>query len=177
MVRGFAQESKDKGSSTPWMENLFNELAAEKDVTVIRITKSLLQMMPDIAASVDVDNAKMNGVDIKKLSPKLDQIDIFVSKKPYTRERMREINKSLLNANLIKYPLTEVLMRIKTETSNVVFYGYKDLKDMFRSFVMFVDSEEECVLINLVGKFSVEDIKQVIDNNTKDNTKNKSKDK
>jgi hypothetical protein len=134
-------------------------------MTAITITKSLLQMMPDIAASVD--KAEMNGVDIKKLSAKLDQIDIFASENTASMDRMRKVNAELYDASLIIHPATEVLMRIKTLESHVVFYGHKDSKDMFKSFVMFVDSDNECVLIHLAGEFTVGDIKQVIDNNTK----------
>jgi hypothetical protein len=51
-------------------------------------------------------------------------------------------------------------MKIKEDGNNVVFYGQKS-GNFIQSLVMFVDGDNECVLIRLLGQFTTEDIKKI----------------
>jgi len=129
-------------------ESLFDKLSEQDDITHITVTKTLLNMMPEMTSSVD-----MNGMDIKKIITKLEQIDVFVSKTLSTRQEM----KKEVAAHFKNEKSYEVLMKIKDEKEDVVFYGQKD-GALFKSLVMFVNGETECVLIRLLGKFTKQDL-------------------
>jgi hypothetical protein len=76
---------------------------------------------------------------------------------------MRAINK------VISRGTQKVLMRIKNESANIVFYGdsRENQKDGLKSIIMFSENQNECVLIRLFGTFNQEDIKQIININKK----------
>jgi hypothetical protein len=128
-----------------------DKLSTHKEITQISITKGLINLMPDMASSVN-----MNGVDIKKLTGKLDQIDIFTSEDDAAKKMMRQELTSFLKTD----KSYEVLMKIKDEEENIVFYGQKE-GIFFKSLIMFTDDGEECVIIRLLGKFTPEDIQKV----------------
>jgi hypothetical protein len=129
---------------------LFDELARTEGVTGITVTKSLLDLLPEINSYVEG-----SGIDIKKIVAKLDQIDVYSSSNGDAKSKMRVI------CGGFTYKGCVVLMRIKNENENVVFYGENE-NDYFRSIVMFSDNQEECVLIRLTGKFFKDDTKQII---------------
>jgi hypothetical protein len=132
-------------------ESLFDKLNEQDDITHITVTKTLLNMMPEMTSSVE-----MNGLDIKKIITKLEQIDIFVSKTPSTKKEM----KKEVAAHFKSDKSYEILMKIKDEKEDVVFYGQKE-GTLFKSLVMFVNNENKCVLIRLLGKFTKQDIQRL----------------
>ncbi|MDR2804342.1 MAG: DUF4252 domain-containing protein [Dysgonamonadaceae bacterium] len=144
---GFAQTQIDE-----W---LLNKFANHKDITQVTITKALLKMAPSLTASVD-----MNGVNIKDIASKLDQIDIFTSEKEAAKQMMKKEIMAFFKIN----PSYEVLMTIKDENNHVRFYAQKE-GDYIRSLIMFVEDENECVIIRLLGKFTTEDIQGIVENN------------
>jgi hypothetical protein len=129
-------------------ESLFDKLSEQDDITHITVTKTLLNMMPEMASSVD-----MNGLDIKKIITKLEQIDIFVSDTPSAKQDM----KKEVAAHFKNDKSYEVLMKIKDEKDDIIFYVQKE-GALFKSLVMFVNSETEYVLIRLLGKFTKQDL-------------------
>lgn len=139
-ISGYAQDS------------LFDKLTDKEDITQVTVTKSLLNLMPSMATSVD-----MNGVDMKDIVTKLEQIDIFSTKNEKSRSMMRnETNKHFNNNKSY-----EVLMKVKDEKDNIVFYGQKE-NNFIKSLIMFVDGDNESVLIRLLGKFTTEDIQNMM---------------
>ena len=133
-------------------QDLFEKLGNHDHITTVYISKALLNMFPAMADKVDV-----NGVDVKNIVAKLEQIDIYTSENKEASQLIRtEANK--LQSQSRTY---EVLMRIKDGSDNIVFYAEK-VKDRFKSLVMFVDSGEECTLIRLLGSFTAEDVQNVI---------------
>ncbi|MDR0866803.1 MAG: DUF4252 domain-containing protein [Candidatus Symbiothrix sp.] len=131
--------------------DLFDKLADRKDITQVTITKALLNMVPGVAASVD-----MNGVDIKDMMTKLEQIDVFTSEENSAKQMMRKE----ITAHFKNNKSYEVLMKIKDKANDVVFYSQKD-GDFIQSLVMFVSGDDECVLIRLLGKFTTQDIRKI----------------
>jgi hypothetical protein len=134
-------------------DKVFDKLAERDDITQVTVTKSLLNMMPGMLSSVD-----MNGIDVKKLASKLEQIDIFSANSKDAKQLIRKIVAEQFKNNT-DY---EVLMKIKDPESNVTFYGQKE-GNFIKSLVMVADEEEECTLIRLLGKFTTEDIRQITD--------------
>jgi hypothetical protein len=134
-------------------DNLFAKLADQKNITQVTVTKGLLNMMPGMLSSVD-----MNGVNVKNIVNKLDQIDIFTSEDNDGKKLIRkEASEHFKNEKSY-----EVLMKIKDKESNVVFYGQKD-GNFIKSLIMFADGDDGCTLIRLLGKFTTDDIQHVIE--------------
>ena len=129
----------------------FDKFSYNKDITQVTVTKALLKMTPKIAGSVN-----MNGVNIKGIMDKLDQIDIFTSDENAGKKLMRKE----ITAFFKKNKSYEVLMKVKNEDNNVTFYGQKD-GDFIKSLVMFVDGDDQCVIIRLLGKFTFQDIQKI----------------
>ncbi|MDR1526313.1 MAG: DUF4252 domain-containing protein [Dysgonamonadaceae bacterium] len=129
----------------------FDKFSDQKDITQVTLTKALLQMAPSMTSS-----ASMNGIEIKDIVTKLEQIDIFTSDKEATKRMMRKEITAFFKNNT-SY---EVWMKIKDESDNVTFYAQKE-GDSIRSLVMFVDDDVDCVLIRLLGTFTTQDIQKI----------------
>lgn len=130
------------------------KFADQEDITQITITSALLKMAPTMAAS-----ANINGINIKNILNKLEQIDIFTSEKDASRKMMRKEVTTFFKNN----KSYEVLMKVKDGFDNVVFYGQKE-NDFIKSLIMFVDEPTDCVIIRLLGKFTTEDIRKITEN-------------
>ena len=139
---GFAQDK---------LSDLFSKLDGKENVTQVTITKSMLNMMTNISSS-----AEMNGVDVKNIVNKLEQIDIFSSEDKETSKLMAKEAKEHFSS-LKSY---EVLMKIKGNKKNVLFYGEKK-GHFFTSLVMFASGDDNCTLIRLLGRFTAQDIQDV----------------
>jgi hypothetical protein len=136
---------------TPF-DRIFKRLSIGEDVTILTITKSLLDIMPEMHSYVAV-----NGIDVQKVIAKLEHMDILISKNDEAKRIMRTITQVAQGEN------REVLMRIKNDGEDIMFYGETDAKnDNLKSLIMFSDNKEECTLIRLIGTFSKDDFKQII---------------
>ena len=133
-------------------QNLFEKLGNNEHITTVYISKALLNMFPAMADKVDVD-----GVDIKNIVSKLEQIDIYTSENKEASQLIRTEAQKLQSQN----KTYEVLMKIKDGSEHVIFYAEKE-KNRFKSLIMFVDEGDECTLIRLLGSFTAEDIQHVI---------------
>jgi hypothetical protein len=132
-------------------DDLFKKLADREDVSQVSISKALLSMAHGSASPV-----KFNGLEIKDIIDKLEQIDIFSTKENEAKQIMRkEVSEKIKNNKAY-----EVLMRIKDNGSNVTFYGQKSGEN-FKSMLMFADGNEESVIIHLLGTFTAQDIKTI----------------
>ena len=133
-------------------QDLFEKLGDNEHITTVYISKALLNMFPAMADKVDV-----NGVDVKNIVAKLEQIDIYTSDQKEASQLIRTEAQKLQTQS----KTYEVLMRIKDGSDNIIFYAEK-AKDRFKSLVMFVDQGDECTLIRLLGSFTAEDVQKVI---------------
>ncbi len=127
--------------------DIFDKLANDKNITTVFISKALLGMAP-------MNN--MSGLNIQNLTNKLDQLEIYTGKLSSATKLMRTQMKSLIDSKT-----HELLMSVKDENGTVTFYTQKE-KDKFKSLIMFVDNTNECIIIQLLGTFSAEDIKNVV---------------
>ena len=141
---GFAQDK---------LSDLFSKLDGKDNVTQVTITKSMLNMMPSASSSVDMD-----GVDVKSIINKLDQIDVYTSKDADTKKMMIKETTDYFKGDSGKD--YDILMKVRDDKNNVVFYGKKE-DDLFTSLVMVVTNEEDCSLIRMLGKFTSQDIRNI----------------
>jgi hypothetical protein len=129
---------------------MFEKFSENKEITSIIITKFMLNLIPTESA-----NIKMNGLDLKNLSDKLDQIEIYTSEKPEAcksfRDEMDIIQKS---------KSTELLMSINEKNETVNFYAQKS-GDNIKELIMFVNESRECTIIRILGLFTPNDIKNI----------------
>jgi hypothetical protein len=134
-------------------DNLFNKLADRDDITQVTVTKALLNMMPGILSSMNVE-----WIDMKKIALGLEQLDIFAAESEGAKQLIRQTANELLK----KDKSYEVLMKIKDGNDNVAFYGQKE-GTLIKSLIMFSDDNFDCTLIRLLGKFTTEDIKAIVE--------------
>lgn len=133
-------------------QNVFDNLANEKDVTVVRLTKSAFQVIPD--------HGEINGIELGSLKDKLDLMEIFTSEKTEIINIMRSgIKDYKKNSNF------EEIMMVKEEDSEIHFFVEKANKnsDACKSFIMFVDQGDEGVMMRLQGTFTLSDISNIIE--------------
>jgi hypothetical protein len=133
-------------------ESWFDKFSDHKEITQVTVTKAMLNMVSSTTSSVN-----MNGVNIKDIMSKLDQIDVFTSEEDASRQMMRQE----MAAFFKKDKSYEVLMKIRNDNENVSFYGQKE-GAFIKSLIMFVDGDDECVIIRLLGKFTTEEIQNVL---------------
>jgi len=133
------------------LSDLFSKLDGKDNVTQVTITKAMLNMMPNTGSSIN-----MNGIDVKNFINKLDQIDIFTSEDADMKKLMVKEATEYFSGNTAY----DILMKVKNKKDNAVLYGQKD-GDLFTSLVMFVNSEDDCTLIRMLGKFTPQDIQDI----------------
>ncbi|MDR1882712.1 MAG: DUF4252 domain-containing protein [Prevotella sp.] len=129
--------------------NMFDKLSNNKDISTVYISKALLDMMPEMDAGI-------GSADIKSLTGKLEQLEIYNSKSKDAAKLIRiEVEA------LVKGKTYETLMAIRDKGDNVTFYARKE-KDNFRDLIMFVNEPEECTIIRIIGNFTADDVQQVM---------------
>ena len=136
-------------------QSVFDKLSTEKDVTTIRITKSILEIMPEFAAG-----AKFNGIEIGALSKKLDLLEVFTTEKPELVRLMRDG----MNEYKKKPAIFEEIMYFKDEDSEILFMVERENKnnETLKSLFMFIDSGDKGVIMRLLGSFTMNDVKDIV---------------
>lgn len=133
-------------------EKLFAKLSDNDNISVVYISKALLEMVPNMDASV-------NGADFKQLSNKLEQIEIYsCDNDAQTVAMMRNEMNTFTKNNTY-----ESLMTVKEKEQLVHFLGYKQ-NNRFKDLIMYVDEKNSCTIIRIKGSFTSDDIKNVMNN-------------
>ena len=133
-------------------KSLFDKYENEDDVTVISISKAMFNLIPN--------NIKTTGnVDLSKIASKIESLLILASDKSLTKQKMYTEFKSLVEKNK-NY---EELMRIKDGNSNITFNIQKK-GDKINEMIMVINGDDEFVAIQILGNFTVDDIKKISDN-------------
>ncbi len=129
---------------------MFERFSNNNEITSVFISKAML-------GSMSGDQA-VNGIDIKGLKEKLNQIEIYTTESPEACKSFRSEMSLIQKGNS-----HELLMSIKDKGNNVNFYAKKD-NDKFKELIMFVDQAKECVIIRILGSFTSEDIEKITKN-------------
>ena len=125
---------------------LFDKLSREKDVSTVYVSKALLSMMPKIGSA---------DTDIKSISNKLTQIEIYTTKSGKAIKLIQAEMKSLYNNRHY-----ERIMQVKENGENVIFFAEQQGNN-FKDLIMFVESSQEYTVIRLMGTFTPDDIQKV----------------
>lgn len=126
---------------------IIDKFADMDGVTSVFISKSMLQMMP---------NMKTEGIDIGGVAGKLESILILTSEKAAISKMMKnEIPSFASNKSY------EELMRVKDEGSRVTFYIKRKNNSKIGELVMFVDEHPEFVFIQIKGDLTLQDIQNI----------------
>ena len=126
---------------------LFDKFSDMDGVTSVFISKTMLQMMP---------NMKTNGLDIGNVAGKLESIEILTSEKKSIAQMMRAET-----AYIAKDKSYEELMKIKDDGSKVSFFIRKSGGDKIKELVMLVDETSEFVIIRILGDMTLKDIQNI----------------
>jgi len=127
---------------------LFDKYSNMDDVTIVYISKSMFNLMPNI---------EPEGIDLGAIKNKIESLQILTS----SNETL--ISKMYDEFNVSTKKEYEELMRIKDEDTIVNFYMKKE-KERVNEFLMLTYSKEEFVAIQLVGNFTIDDIQQLTAN-------------
>ncbi len=129
---------------------MFEKFSNNNEITSIFISKAMLGSMSG--------DQYVNGIDIKGLKDKLNQIEIYTSENPEACKSFRSEMHLVQKENS-----HELLMSIKDKGDNINFYAKKD-NDKIKELIMFVDQPKECVIIRILGSFTSEDIEKITKN-------------
>ena len=134
-------------------KSLFDKYEAEDDVTIVSISKSMFNMIPG--------NISKGNVDLQNILPKIESLLLITSSKSNMKEKMSLEFKTLIEKNK-NY---EELMRVKDGKSNVIFNVKKE-GNIIKELIMLINDEGDFVAIQILGNFTLEEIKQIAKDKT-----------
>jgi len=136
----YAQDNKFK--------SLYDKYENEDDVTIVSISKAMFNMIPG--------NINKGSVDITNIVPKIESLLLISSDKSKMKEKMALDFKSLIEKNK-EY---EELMRVRDGKSNVIFNA-RQVGNIIKELVLFINSEDDFVAIQILGNFTLEDVQNI----------------
>lgn len=135
-------------------DKMFEKFSNNKDITTVYISKALLSMVPNVS--------DMGGVNIKGLAQKLEKLEVYTSDSKSALKLMNSEAEAMK-----KNKAYETLMSLKDKEQVVNFYAQKDGNDKFKDLIMFINEDDECIIVRIVGSFTMEDIQKVMDRTEK----------
>jgi len=124
---------------------LFQKYADMDNVTSVYISKKMFQMMPV---------ANTAGLSLMNMKGKVDGLEILTTENPALRAQMKKEFGALISAK------HEELMRVKDESTRATFY-IRENNDLIRELIMLADTKDEFSVIQLVGRFTLQDIQEI----------------
>lgn len=141
--------------------SIFTKFGENEKITSVYVSKALLSLAGE---NVDMGMSDMGGANVNKLLSKMEQIEIYSSSDAATAKNMSsEANK------YIKSGVFENLMKVRDGGDNIDFLIKKDSNksDIIKEFLMLVAEESECTIIRIMGAFTLDDVKDVINESKK----------
>lgn len=126
--------------------NLFDKYSDKSNVSSIYISKTMLEMQPDVYTK---------DVNISKVAGQLEAVYILSTRDNNVKKSMRSDLDDFVKKN--KY---EVLMKQKGVSSSSSFY-VKKKGDKVKELVMITDAEPKLSYIHLVGDMTLKDIQRI----------------
>lgn len=137
------------------LNSAMQDLANDKNITTVKISSAMLKMVPDMIDKVDLVG---NGIDISSMVKKMTQLDIYTSDNPQSIQKLRAAI-----GIVSKHPKCDNLMLVREEETEVAFYAEQENENLIKALYMFVDDEGDCVLMRILGSFTMEDIQGLIE--------------
>ena len=126
---------------------IFEKYADMDNVTSVYISKAMFKMM----------SAKINaGVNLDSLKGKIESLQLVTSD---NKDRIAQMKKDF--SQMVTSQFQE-LMRVKDDKSHVRFYSNMQ-GDLIKELIMLVDDEDSFTAIQLIGNFTLNDIKDITD--------------
>ena len=121
-----------------------------KNVTYVYISKAMIGMAQKMSAP------SVPGMEMKKVMPKLTGIQIISSDNKSANAKLKaEV------ADIIKKEKYEVLMQVDDDGEKVRIYLHEGKTQS--AIIMLTEAEKEVTIIAFTGKFSLDDVKGMID--------------
>ena len=138
-------------------DSYFNRYAEWRDVKTVYISKRMLKMVKSYDGEV-----KVNGMRLGIMNEGLENIQIFSCKEKPAVEKMREEVSELI-------PSTgyEEVISIRDEGEKVSIL-FRELKENLSEFVLITDRSNEFNIISIVGKITLQDIRNMVDEPSKE---------
>lgn len=126
--------------------NLLFEKYAEKDsVTSVYISKKMFQMMPLLETT---------GLNLINMKGKIESLQVLSCENKALQEKMRKDFSGLIQKD------HEELMRVRDGDSKITFY-IKQKGDLINELIMLSDEAKEFTVIQLLGRFTLQDIQEI----------------
>lgn len=129
-------------------KSLMERYANIDGVTTVYISKTMLQMMPNMNVHINMNTKDMAG--------RLTGILILTTERKELVQSLRRDSRQFFSNKTF-----EVLMTVKDEESLVNFYIRRKNDQRVAEMVMVVDEGDEFVLIQMTGDLTMEDIKKM----------------
>lgn len=124
---------------------LFDKYSEMDNVTSIYISKAMFQMMPSF---------ETNGLNLMNLKGKIEGLQVLSTDNNNIKEKMRTDFKGLIGKD------HEELMRVKEGNTRATFY-VKQKGDLISELIMLADTDSSFNVIQLAGKFTLQDIQEI----------------
>lgn len=131
---------------TKAQDALFEKFNDAEGITTVFISKTMLQMIP---------NVKAGKHDIGNIASKLDQLRILTCERP---SMVANIKKQAVQ--MYKNNQYEVIMQANEDGEHVTIY-YRKLKNGKSEYALLADEGDEISIINVKGNVTLKDIQQL----------------
>ena len=132
-------------------ESFFDRYADWRDIKTVYISKRMLKMVKSYDGEV-----KVNGMRLGIMNEGLENIQIFSCEVKPAIEKLREETRELVPANGYEEIIT---IRDEGEKVSILF---KELKENLSEFVLITDRSNEFNIISIVGKITLQDIQNMV---------------
>ena len=138
-------------------ESFFDRYADWRDIKTVYISKRMLKMVKSYDGEV-----KVNGMRLGIMNEGLENIQIFSCEVKPAIEKLREETRELVPTNGYEEIIT---IRDEGEKVSILF---KELKENLSEFVLITDRSNEFNIISIVGKITLQDIQNMMDEKPKE---------
>ena len=136
-------------------QSFFDKYAEMDGVSSVYITKSMLNMFPNMSG-------KINGVNVGNIASRLDNIQILSSDEAPIIEQLRKETKDINTKNGY-----EELMRVREDGEKTTIY-FKERKKGNREFVLITDEKDEFTIISIIGDLTLKEIQEITSKTVED---------
>lgn len=138
-------------------QSFFDRYAEWRDIKTVYISKRMLKMVKSYDGDV-----KINGMRLGIMNEGLENIQIFSCEVKPAIEKLREETRELVPVNGY-----EEIIAIREEEQKVTIY-LKELKENLKEFVLITDRPNEFNIISIVGKITLQDIQNMVEEDKKE---------
>ena len=137
--------------------DLFKSYADKEGVTSVYISKTMMQMAPDAISNADLYLNNIKG--------KIEGIQIVSSDNAALKNEMDASFRKLIGNQ------HEELMRIKDKSGELITFHIKKEGNLITELIMLVNEGDEFSAIQILGKFTMQDIQEITSRKEGEKTK------